>query len=159
MYFGDLRYIQSALEDGIIQWEGIARNVEYLGLTNGIKVFLGNWYALWLHPDRQECNDSSSQSDSDSDLDSMSDSDERGSQRGCSSDETLVSDGNEYSDHSSKPDIDVEEPLKEPTRGRDRASRGLSWTLQYAEKFPDSSMTPATVRRAESPIPPQAVVR
>ncbi|KIK58157.1 hypothetical protein GYMLUDRAFT_132104, partial [Collybiopsis luxurians FD-317 M1] len=50
MYFGELDYIRDALRDGIIHWEGIARNVEYLGLTDDIKIFLGNWYVRWIHP-------------------------------------------------------------------------------------------------------------
>jgi len=59
MYFGDFTYIQECLHQGSIQWEGIARNVEYLGLNADIKIFLGNWYYAWLNPDRQdqECGD------------------------------------------------------------------------------------------------------
>lgn len=59
MYFGDFTYIQECLHQGSIQWEGIARNVEYLGLSAEIKIFLGNWYYAWLNPDRQdqECAD------------------------------------------------------------------------------------------------------
>jgi hypothetical protein len=59
MYFGDFTYIQECLHQGSIQWEGIARNVEYLGLSADIKIFLGNWYYAWLNPDRQgeECAD------------------------------------------------------------------------------------------------------
>lgn len=53
MYFGDFTYIQDCLHQGSIQWEGIARNVEYLGLSPEIKIFLGNWYYAWLNPDRQ----------------------------------------------------------------------------------------------------------
>jgi len=54
MYFGDFTYIQECLHQGSIQWEGIARNVEYLGLSPEIKIFLGNWYYAWLNPDRQD---------------------------------------------------------------------------------------------------------
>jgi hypothetical protein len=59
MYFGDFKYIQDCLYQGLIQWEGIARNVEYLGLSADIKIFLGNWYHAWLNPDREEetCSD------------------------------------------------------------------------------------------------------
>lgn len=53
MYFGDFTFIQECLHQGSIQWEGIARNVEYLGLSADIKIFLGNWYYAWLNPDRQ----------------------------------------------------------------------------------------------------------
>lgn len=44
IYFGSTTHIQNFLDQGIIQWEGIARNVEYLGLPIEIKVFLGRWF-------------------------------------------------------------------------------------------------------------------
>ncbi|PPQ93218.1 hypothetical protein CVT25_015216 [Psilocybe cyanescens] len=74
MYFGDFKYIQECLLKGSIQWEGIARNVEYLGLTADIKIFLGNWYHAWLNPERETefCSDGDSDtvySDSDDDDD------------------------------------------------------------------------------------------
>ncbi|KAJ7864751.1 hypothetical protein B0H14DRAFT_3107489 [Mycena olivaceomarginata] len=49
MYFGSTSYIEDGLNNGSVEWEGIARNVEYLGLPAEIKVFLGRWYANWLH--------------------------------------------------------------------------------------------------------------
>ncbi|KAJ6531638.1 hypothetical protein DFH09DRAFT_933519 [Mycena vulgaris] len=52
MYFGSTSYIEAGLNDGSVEWEGIARNVEYLGLPADIKVFLGRWYATWLHAER-----------------------------------------------------------------------------------------------------------
>lgn len=55
MYFGDTRYIEDCLSQKTIQWEGIARNVEYLDLSTEIKIFLGRWYARWLHPERDPC--------------------------------------------------------------------------------------------------------
>ena len=64
MYFGDFTYIQECLHQGSIQWEGIARNVEYLGLSPEIKIFLGNWYYAWLNPDRQSL-DAADPNDSD----------------------------------------------------------------------------------------------
>jgi hypothetical protein len=65
MYFGDFTYIQQCLHQGLIQWDGIARNVEYLGLTADIKIFLGNWYHAWLNPDRESetCSDGGDDSD------------------------------------------------------------------------------------------------
>jgi len=71
MYFGDFTYIQKYLHEGTIQWEGIARNVEYLGLNSDIKIFLGNWYHAWLNPDREPEIDC--YSDSDESDDTMSD--------------------------------------------------------------------------------------
>jgi hypothetical protein len=76
MYFGDFTYIQKFLHEGTIQWEGIARNVEYLGLNSDIKIFLGNWYHAWLNPDRDteiDCINDGDDSESDESDDSMSD--------------------------------------------------------------------------------------
>ncbi|KAF9246365.1 hypothetical protein BU15DRAFT_85137 [Melanogaster broomeanus] len=43
MYFGDTDHIETCLDQGVIQWEGLARNVEYLGVY-------GRWYGDWLLP-------------------------------------------------------------------------------------------------------------
>ena len=79
MYFGDFTHIQKFLHEGTIQWEGIARNVEYLGLNSDIKIFLGNWYHAWLNPDREteidSINNDGDDSESDESDDSMSESD------------------------------------------------------------------------------------
>jgi hypothetical protein len=53
LYFGKINYIESSLCRGSITWEGLVRNVEYLGLRNPIKVFLGRWWAEWLDPTRE----------------------------------------------------------------------------------------------------------
>ncbi|KAJ7085649.1 hypothetical protein B0H15DRAFT_801806 [Mycena belliarum] len=50
MYFGSTQHIAAALAGGAAEWEGLARNAEYLGLPAEIKVFLGRWYARFLHP-------------------------------------------------------------------------------------------------------------
>lgn len=44
MYFNQTNIISEALRNGSIQWEGIARNVEYLRLSAPIKIFLSKWY-------------------------------------------------------------------------------------------------------------------
>ncbi|KAH8827337.1 hypothetical protein DL96DRAFT_1245557 [Flagelloscypha sp. PMI_526] len=49
MYFGTTDGLQEALEEGKVQWEGVARNVEYLGLPTEMKVFLGRYYKTWIH--------------------------------------------------------------------------------------------------------------
>ncbi|KAJ7816410.1 hypothetical protein B0H14DRAFT_2844775 [Mycena olivaceomarginata] len=49
MYFDSTSYIEDGLDDGSVEWEGIARNTEYLGLQAGMKVFLDQWYANSLH--------------------------------------------------------------------------------------------------------------
>ena len=72
MYFGDLKHIEECLMNGAIHWDGIARNVEYLGLSAEMKVFLGRWYHQWLDADRcgetsaVEANEGTVYSDSDS---------------------------------------------------------------------------------------------
>ncbi|KAJ4475718.1 hypothetical protein J3R30DRAFT_3706320 [Lentinula aciculospora] len=161
MYFGNIRYIRDSLHDGHIQWEGIARNVEYLGLSDEIKVFLGDWYARWVHADRRRsCEDlTASQFSSDSESDSvLSDYDEEVSdlKDEFSSDETLVSDLNDgMGCLDIKHDIDVNHENHEgSTRGRGRTIRGLFWTIGYEDKFPDASTNISNVRRPESPVPP-----
>lgn len=74
MYFGDTNPIEDCLHEGTIQWEGIARNVEYLGLSREIKIFLGNWYSHWLHPELAREDDDELDDDDDtvySDYDDM----------------------------------------------------------------------------------------
>ncbi|KAG8745595.1 hypothetical protein FRC10_007486 [Ceratobasidium sp. 414] len=48
LYFGDTRTIEQALRTGAVTWEGCVRNVEYLGLRDEIKRFLGRWWRLWI---------------------------------------------------------------------------------------------------------------
>ncbi|KAJ3998686.1 hypothetical protein F5050DRAFT_1868396 [Lentinula boryana] len=157
MYFGDFRHIRDSLHEGYIQWEGIARNVEYLGLSDEIKVFLGDWYARWLHSDRRRsCENLTSphsNSDSESDSDSLSDDGELFNLNGeFSSDETLVLDVVDDMDYMNIKVVNANR--EQPTRGRDRATRGLSWTSGYEDKFPDANSNPSNARREGSPIPP-----
>ena len=58
------------MDSGELSWEGLARNVEYLGLNLEIKVFLGRWYGRWKRGRR------GSFYDDEDDEDEMSDSDE-----------------------------------------------------------------------------------
>ena len=75
MYFGNTDHIEDALDRGDIQWEGLARNVEYLGLSTDIKVFLGRWYRSWYLPARCPSDCSSCPTD-DGDASDLSDCDE-----------------------------------------------------------------------------------
>lgn len=109
MYFGDTCYIEDALHQGIIHWEGIARNVEYLGLSTEIKIFLGKWYGRWLHPEgaRESFDDDSS-------------------------DTAYSDDDGNYADDDSSTASDMEEDEdlddeKEISRGRTRVTRPLSF--------------------------------
>lgn len=112
MYFGDTDLISDALEKRQVQWEGIARNVEYLGLPSDIKVFLGRWYGKWLNHDHSS---SLGESDSDDSDTAFSDSDE---------------DMMDVADSDSDTDVGTTASLKDESfsRGRDRATRCLSWT-------------------------------
>lgn len=48
MYFGDTTALDNALQRRAIHWDGLARNVEYLGMPEELKRFLGRWYRRWL---------------------------------------------------------------------------------------------------------------
>ncbi|KAL0946828.1 hypothetical protein HGRIS_012997 [Hohenbuehelia grisea] len=116
MYFGSTEYIAEALSDGSIQWEGIARNVEYLGLPADIKVFLGRWYGNWLHPERARA--ASDNPELDYDSDTAYDSDDE--------DECLTaSDSDELEED--------DDPKEELHRGRTRETRRLSSNVSWTE--------------------------
>ncbi|KAG6862048.1 hypothetical protein C0995_007178 [Termitomyces sp. Mi166 len=44
MYFGDTTHMEECLHKKIVHWEGLARNVEYLGVSSELKIFLKMWY-------------------------------------------------------------------------------------------------------------------
>ena len=112
MYFGDTSYIGDCLHQGIIQWEGIARNVEYLGLPSDIKVFLGHWYDTWLNPDAERAVVSDEDSDSDTACSDSDDDDDTCSLTPSELDQPVVTDLHDE---------------KEACRGRTRATRPLSF--------------------------------
>jgi hypothetical protein len=53
MYFGDTTALDDALQRQVIRWDGLARNVEYLGMPDDLKRFLGRWYRSWLQSVQQ----------------------------------------------------------------------------------------------------------
>jgi len=109
MYFNQLTIISEALHAGSIQWEGIARNVEYLRLGADIKLFLSKWYHTWLSPADPVESDESDE-----------DSDTQCSDYGDGEDSTSTTvDGDEYS-------IETADE-KEACRGRPRMARPLSF--------------------------------
>ncbi|KAF7348561.1 hypothetical protein MVEN_01373700 [Mycena venus] len=71
MYFGSTSYIEDSLNDGSVEWEGIARNVEYLGLPAEIKVFLGRWYGNWLHAERGGASESDGEEEDNDDAETV----------------------------------------------------------------------------------------
>ena len=48
MYFGDTTALDNALQRRVIRWDGLAQNVEYLGMPEELKRYLGRWYRRWL---------------------------------------------------------------------------------------------------------------
>ncbi|KAH9950286.1 hypothetical protein B0H21DRAFT_687129 [Amylocystis lapponica] len=74
VYFGSTAFIEDALDRGELSWEGLARNVEYLGMSSEIKACLGRWYREWKRA--RTAGVSSADSDSDSEAsDSDADTD------------------------------------------------------------------------------------
>ncbi|KAM6500414.1 hypothetical protein JOM56_003428 [Amanita muscaria] len=51
IYWGKTEYIEQCLHNGSIQWEGLSKNAEYLGLPTELKIFLAQWRRCWLSPD------------------------------------------------------------------------------------------------------------
>jgi len=84
IYYGTFTYIEECLHRGIVTWEGLIRNVEYLGMRMELKACLGRYYRRWLRPNSpsQEYSDLPRDDDDDSDDDSDSEvsygSDRRG---------------------------------------------------------------------------------
>lgn len=149
MYFGRTEYIDEALSRGIIQWEGIARNVEYLGLSTDIKLFLAHWYTDWVRAQRgaaglgQQCTtkeeSSKRQPGSDVDMDESSsdgtDTDYYSGEEGIgknTADAVAAAATAMDVDTSSRASTDGssinELESGEQSRGRDRQIRCLSWT-------------------------------
>ncbi|EPT04122.1 hypothetical protein FOMPIDRAFT_1046584 [Fomitopsis schrenkii] len=131
IYFGSTSFIEDALDDGTLSWEGLARNVEYLGMGAEIKVFLGRWYGRWR---RGRGADSDSDSDSDVDMDDI---------RECESDtdQELELPPKDMSAATSPTVFDPDDEYRkvaddeimkssEPSRGRKRTPRRLvhSWS-------------------------------
>ncbi|KIK98098.1 hypothetical protein PAXRUDRAFT_824283 [Paxillus rubicundulus Ve08.2h10] len=120
MYFGSTDHIESCLDQGTIQWEGLARNVEYLGLSTEIKVFLGRWYGNWLLPARyhQGCTLCAADDDSDAELecDDQDDDDD-------DDDDDVETDYDDYFSTSSSQDSHAPEECK---RGRTQVVRPLA---------------------------------
>ncbi|KAG1826837.1 uncharacterized protein BJ212DRAFT_1308645 [Suillus subaureus] len=115
MYFGQTALMEDCLNRGVVHWEGIARNVEYLGLPTDIKVFLGRWYRNWLLPahSRPGCEPRPPTDDDDSDIELELDDDD--------DDDDDETDDDDFSMVSSyTEDVDA---IAEFERGRTRAIR------------------------------------
>lgn len=73
MYFGSPAFLEEALLMGTIKWEGVVRNVEYLGLFEGDRG-IRRWLAAWKHHQQHgyamQTQTVFEESDEDTDLDS-----------------------------------------------------------------------------------------
>lgn len=130
MYFGSTTYIEDALDEGTATWEGLARNVEFLGMGTEIKVCLGRWYGRWRRDQGAGKSSASLGAHgeySESENDSYVDSDE--------DDDDLVASSSVTSVSASHCDdqMDVEEALKQAElhapRGRQRTTRRLGHAI------------------------------
>ncbi|KAI0782226.1 hypothetical protein C8Q75DRAFT_727813 [Abortiporus biennis] len=126
VYFGSTTFISEALDNGTINWEGLARNVEYLGMNIDIKLFLGRWYGQW-----KRRRDDFDQDDEDEDDNEEYDSDD--SYDGSEDDEEYDYFESESVGTSTTLNFEDEQLLEddfksveiEPPRGRNRHTRRL----------------------------------
>lgn len=51
LYWGDTAALESSLNRGLVEWQGLVKNVHYLGLDDGIKRLLGRWWRRWIKTD------------------------------------------------------------------------------------------------------------
>lgn len=123
IYFGATSYIEAALDTGELAWDGLARNVEYLGMGAEIRACLGRWYAS-ASARRRPRAPADASSDSDTDVSSW-ESDDDDDMETASTAMTLVDADSELSDDGVQMDV-VECPAREdPPRGRTRTQRRL----------------------------------
>jgi hypothetical protein len=45
---GDAQAIEGALSSGHVSWQGMVKNIEYLGLDDSIKKVVGIWWRRWV---------------------------------------------------------------------------------------------------------------
>ena len=48
LYWGDPKAVELALSKGIISWEGLVYNIDYLDLEDDIKRIVGKWWRKWV---------------------------------------------------------------------------------------------------------------
>ncbi|PCH37735.1 hypothetical protein WOLCODRAFT_22815 [Wolfiporia cocos MD-104 SS10] len=134
IYFGSTSYIEDALDDGTLSWEGIARNVEYLGMGAEIKIFLGRWYGRWRRGRASEGYSGAYTSDSESEAGDDSDDDDYEREQevemlaphdplSAATSPTVFDPDEEY--YKDKGEQVVWEVPRNPPRGRDRTTRRL----------------------------------
>ena len=47
---GDTAALESALSRGLVSWQGLVRNVDYLDMDDAIKRAVGKWWRRWVRP-------------------------------------------------------------------------------------------------------------
>lgn len=132
--------MEDALDRGTISWEGLARNVEYLGMGSEVKMFLGRWYGEWRRDQEDLLYDvdedeemESDDEDDDASYDSEDSEDDYGEDRQSSATSVLGADHLQPGDDDDKMDLDLDDldSLEDierelpPTRGRNRNTRRL----------------------------------
>lgn len=50
LYWHDVGHFNHCLSRGLVTWQGVIRNIEYLGLDNEIKLLAGKWWKRWVKP-------------------------------------------------------------------------------------------------------------
>jgi hypothetical protein len=48
---GDTPTLERALSQGLATWQGLVKNIEYLGLDDSIKRVIGKWWRTWVKTD------------------------------------------------------------------------------------------------------------
>ncbi|WWD02017.1 hypothetical protein V865_000055 [Kwoniella europaea PYCC6329] len=50
LYWHDADHFNHCLSKGLVTWQGVIRNIEYLSLDNEIKLLAGKWWKRWVKP-------------------------------------------------------------------------------------------------------------
>ncbi|KAI8989759.1 hypothetical protein BD414DRAFT_315986 [Trametes punicea] len=128
IYFGSTSFIEEALDNGELSWEGLARNVEYLQMGAEIKFFLGRyWRRAHTYYD---C--SGSERDYDSEYDSDSDAfmtDEDESTLADPDEDRMCMADDEDEDGISMLKAKAQARARDPPRGRQRTTRRLGHSM------------------------------
>lgn len=48
LYWGDVTALESALSKGIVEWQGVVKNIHYLGMDDNVKRVMGKWWRRWV---------------------------------------------------------------------------------------------------------------
>ncbi|KAI0672877.1 hypothetical protein C8Q78DRAFT_1122357 [Trametes maxima] len=134
IYFGSTSFMEEALDNGELSWEGLARNVEFLQMGPEIKLFLGRYWrrAHTFHDYSGSEDDDDDEYEHEYDSDYDSDSDAYMSDDG--EDESTLADPDEdgmcMADDEDDDGISVlkakaKARARDPPRGRQRTTRRL----------------------------------